>query len=154
MMARLDRFPKRLQGERKIPDFSLLSPERQDRASELLNLIVESDDIRIAVLYKEYEKLIRGLPLLGPEDPQQGPLIEVPGQLHSYWQWQQPALKWRSLNFHKLRKAQIIRFVELCERYGFEDGTSIPIKEIMLPLKAWRFEDRDELQGLLEVASN
>ena len=46
MMARLDRLPKRREGELKIPDFSLLPPEKQDRATELLKLIVASDDAR------------------------------------------------------------------------------------------------------------
>ena len=50
MMARLDRFPKRAQGERKIPDFSLLTPAKLDRANELLGLIVASEDSQIAVL--------------------------------------------------------------------------------------------------------
>ena len=59
MMARLDRLPKRRDWDRKIPDFSGLFAEKQDRASELVKLIVASDDTQIAVLYKEFDESAR-----------------------------------------------------------------------------------------------
>lgn len=152
MMARLDRLPKRRDWDRKIPDFSLLSPEKQDRASELLKLIVASDDTQIAGLYKEFDELVRDLPLIGPNEPEQGPLIEVPGELHDYWEWRQPVSKWRSLDFSKLTKVQTLRFTELCERYGFRSGGN-PYEPQMAPLDAWRAKDRTELQRLLDIAA-
>lgn len=154
MMTRLDRLPKRPQGERKIPDFSLLPPEKQDLASELLKKMIASDDTQFAALHEEYDELTRDLPLIGPNDPEMGPVIEVPGELASHWRWQQPTSKWRYLNFFKLGKVQTFRFVELCERYGFKDGTSMPIKQQILPLHAWPSKDREELQRLLEVAAS
>jgi hypothetical protein len=153
MMVRLDRLPKRREGERKIPDFSLLSPERQDRVSELLGLIGASDDTQITVLYKEFAELVRDLPLIGPNDPEQGPLIEVPGELHCHWQWHQPPSKWPSLDFHKLTKVQTVQFNALCERYGFRRGGN-PYKAQMPPMHTWQPKDRAEMQRLLDIAAS
>ena len=95
------------------------------------------------------------MPLLGPDDPKQGPSIEVPGTLarHWEWRWQHPASSWRSLSFDKLSKVQTLRFVELCEEYGFTEGADIPVKAQMLPLHAWPARDRAELQEMLDVAA-
>jgi hypothetical protein len=150
MIARLARLPK-MRTEQKIPDFSLLSPEKQDRARELLDLIIASGDGRSIDLYNEFKELTHALPLLGPADPQQGPVIEVPGELYHYWQWQQPISNWRSLNFHKLGKVETLRFVALCQRYGFENG--VDIRAQMLPLNGWQPKDRAELQEILDVAA-
>jgi hypothetical protein len=69
----------------------LLSPEKQDRVHELLELILESkDSTNLYSLYAELRELVRDLPLRGPNDPEQGPLIEMPETLARYWRKQQP----------------------------------------------------------------
>ena len=45
MMKRLDRLPKRKGGVQKVPDLSLLSPEKQDRVDELFEVLLDSKDI-------------------------------------------------------------------------------------------------------------
>jgi hypothetical protein len=96
------------------------------------------------------------LPLLGPNDPEQGPLIEVPGTLARYWEWrwQHPASSWRSHDFRKWGKVQTLRFVELCEQYGFKRGADTPVKAQMLPLHEWAAGDRSELQEMLDIAAS
>ena len=156
MMARLERLPK-LQGDRKTWDLSLLSPEKQDRVTDLFRLLFDSKDLQSEGRHNalaELNELVRNLPLIRPDDPEKGPVIKVPGELTRYWQWKQPASRWRSLNFHKLGKVQTLRFVELCERYGFSASMNTPIKEQMLPLLEWQLKDRVELQGLLDVAAS
>jgi hypothetical protein len=156
MMTRLVRLPIRRAGDPKVWDFSLLSPEKQDRVDELSDLILASEDIHsksLDTVFAEFHKLVRDLPLLGPDDPKQGPSIEVPGTLARYWEFQHGASKWRSLDFYKLSKVQTLRFVELCEEYGFTEGADIPVKAQMLPLHAWPARDRAELQEMLDVAA-
>ena len=158
MMTRLARLPIRTAGDQRAWDFSLLSPEKQDRVDELSDLILASEDIHsksLDTVFAEFHKLVRDLPLLGPDDPKQGPSIEVPGTLARYWEWrwQHPASSWRSLSFDKLSKVQTLRFVELCEEYGFTEGADIPVKAQMLPLHAWPARDRAELQEMLDVAA-
>jgi hypothetical protein len=98
------------------------------------------------------QELVRDLPLLGPGDVKQGPLIEVPRELADYWRCQQPASNWRRLAFYKLSKVQTLRFVELCEQHGFTEGADIPVKAQLLPLDAWTARDRAELQHLLAAS--
>ena len=157
MMKRLDRLPKRKGGLQKVPDLSLLSPEEQDRVDELFKVLLDSKDISSKTFdtsFAEFDKLVRDLPLLGPDDPEQGPLIEVPQELAAYWQLQQPASKWRSYSFNKLSKVQTLGFVELCEQYGFTEGTDAPVKAQMLPLHEWAAGDRAELQEMLDIAAS
>ena len=154
MMARLDRLPKTRDGTQKVPDISLLSPEKQDRVRELLALLVGLDGTGSKVLYTEFEDLVGGLPLIGRDDPENGPLIEVPEQLYSFWQRQQSASNWRSLNFHKLGKVQTLRFVELCEQYGFRAEPDTPVKAQIRPLHGWTPNHRAELERLLDVAAS
>src|SRR6476620_8623248 len=142
MTARFDRLPKRREGERKIPDFSLLSPEKQDRASELLR--IASEGTKKAAAYSafvEFKELVRDLPLLGRNDPEQGPLIEVPEEHAGHWQWHQSPSKWPSLDFYKLTKVQTVRFNALCERYGFRPGGN-PYRAQMPPMHTWQPKDR------------
>jgi hypothetical protein len=156
-MSRLDRLPKKRGSEQKVWDLSLLSPEKQDRVDELFRLILGSKDIDSAnldTLIAEMDELVRNVPLLGPDDVEQGPVIEVPGQLARYWQWQQPTHRWRSLDFFKLSKVQTLRFVELCKQYDFRDETETPVKAQMLPLHAWPSRDRAELELLLGLAAS
>jgi hypothetical protein len=153
MMAKLDRFPKK-RGQEKVWDVSLLSPEKQDRFNELSELILQSKDVnsgRMDGVFLELIDLVDDLPLRGPNDPEQGPLIELPGELVRYWQWQ-PASNWRSYSFHKLSKVQTLRFLELCAQYGFNNETDFTAQ--MLPLHAWPDCDRSELQDMLDIAAS
>jgi hypothetical protein len=157
MMKRLDRLPKGKGGVQKVPDLSLLSPEKQDRVDELFKVLLDSKDISSKTFdtaFAEFDKLVRDLPLLGPDDPEQGSLIEVPQELAAYWQLQQPASKWRSYSFNKLSKVQTLRFVELCEQYGFKRGADTPVKAQMLPLHEWAAGDRAELQHMLNIVAS
>jgi hypothetical protein len=156
MMAKLDRLPTP-KGEAKTWDVSLLSPEKQDRYSKLSELIFQSKDINSRSLdgvFLELIDLVDDLPLLGPHDPQQGPLIEVPGTLARYWQLPPGASKWRSYDFYRLSKIQTLRLVELCEQYGYVAGLSlIEIKEQMTPLHQWRTDDRAKMKKLLDIGT-
>ena len=92
MTAKLDRLP--IHEEIKVWDLSLLSPEDQDRAKDLMDLIRGSTDIEAEGLnaaINEFENLVEGLPLLGENDRRQGPKIEVPRSLAYYWQRRQHA---------------------------------------------------------------
>src|ERR1700745_4225481 len=100
MMARLARLPIRRAGEEKTWDMSLLSPEEQDRFNQLSEVICTSRDIHsksLDTVFTELQELVRDLPLLGPNDIRQGPLIEVPKELAGYWRRQQPLSNWRHL---------------------------------------------------------
>jgi hypothetical protein len=159
MMKRLDRLPKRKGGVQKVPDLSLLSPEEQDRVDELFKVLLDSKDISSKTFdsaFAEFDKLVRDLPLLGPNDPEQGPSIEVPGTLARYWEWrrQHPASGWRSHDFRRCGKVQTLRFVELCEQYGFKRGAETPVKAQILPLHQWAASDRAELQHMLNIAAS
>jgi len=157
MMTRLDRLPKRKGGVQKVWDLSLLSPDKQDRFDELSDLLLASKDIyseNLDTIFAELEELVRDLPRIGPNDPEQGPLIEVPGELARYWEFQHGASKWRALDFRKLSKVQTLRFVELCERYGFTDSADALVKAQMLPLNAWAAGDWSELQEMLDIAAS
>jgi hypothetical protein len=156
MMARLRRLPQKAE-EVKVPDLSLLSPAEQDRVSELRKLIGSAKNIHAADLdavFVEFHDLVKDLPLLGRDDPDQGPLIEVPSALVEYWQRQQPLSPWRSFDFYKLSKVQTLRFVELCEQYGFEEGDDRPAREQIASLAEWQAGDRSELQEMLEIAAS
>jgi hypothetical protein len=94
--------------------------------------------------------LIEGLPLLGENDRGQGPKIEVPRSLAYYWQWRQHASEWRHYYFNELKKVQILRFVELCEQYGYRGGSGSRIA----PIDEWETDDREELTELLDIAAS
>jgi hypothetical protein len=150
MMAKLDRLP--IREEIKVWDLSLLSPEDQDRAKDLMDLFQGSTDIEAEGLnaaINEFENLVEGLPLLGGNDRGQGPKIEVPRSLEYYWRWRQKASEYRYYYFHQLKKVQILRFVELCERYGFREGST----REMAPIAEWETDDREELTELLDIAA-
>jgi hypothetical protein len=92
MTAKLDRLP--IHEEIKVWDLSLLSPEDQDRANDLMDLIqgstdIEAEGLNAAII--EFENLVEGLPLLGENDRGQGPKIEVPRSLAYYWRSRQNA---------------------------------------------------------------
>ena len=150
MMAKLDRLP--IHEEIKVWDLSLLSPEDQDRAKDLMDLIrgatdIEAKGVKSALI--EFANLVEGLPLLGENDRRQGPKIEVPRSLAYYWQRRQHASEWRRYYFNELKKVQILRFVELCEQYGYREGNT----REMAPIGEWEADDREELVELLEIAA-
>ena len=150
IMAKLDRLP--ISEEIKVWDLSLLSPEDQDRAKDLMDLIKGSTDIEVEGLkaaITEFENLVEGLPLLGENDRGQGPKIAVPRGLAYHWRLRQNALEWRNYAFDKLKKVQILRFVELCEQYGYRGGSGSRIA----PIDEWETDDREELTELLEIAA-
>jgi hypothetical protein len=151
MTAKLDRLP--ISEEIKVWDLSLLSPEDQDRANDLMDLIrgstdIEAEGLNAAII--EFENLVEGLPLLGENDRRQGPKIEVPRSLAYHWRWRQNASEWRNYSFDKLKKVQILRFVELCEQYGYRGGSGSRIA----PIDEWETDDREELTELLEIAAS
>jgi len=153
MMAKLDRLP--IHEEIKVWDLSLLSPEDQDRAKDLMDLIrgatdIEAKGVKSALI--EFANLVEGLPLLGENDRRQGPKIEVPRGLGCYWQsrWRQHASEYRYYNFYELKKVQILRFVELCEQYGYREGNT----REMAPIDEWETGDREELAEPLEIAAS
>ena len=151
IMAKLDRLP--ISEEIKVWDLSLLSPGDQDRAKDLMDLIKGSTDIEVEGLkaaITEFENLVEGLPLLGGNDRGQGPKIEVPRSLAYHWRLRQNALEWRNYAFDKLKKVQIIRFVELCEQYGYRGGSGSRIA----PIDEWQTDDREELTELLDIAAS
>jgi hypothetical protein len=151
MTAKLDRLP--ISEEIKVWDLSLLSPEDQDRANDLMDLIKGSTDIEaegLKAAITEFENLVEGLPLLGDNDRRQGPKTEVPRSLAYYWRWRQNASEWRNYAFDKLKKVQILRFVELCEQYGYRGGSGSRIA----PIDEWETDDREELIELLEIAAS
>jgi hypothetical protein len=151
MKAKLDRLP--IQEKIKVWDLSLLSAEDQDRAWDLMELIsastdIEAEGVRAAVT--EFQNLVEGLPLLGGNDRRQGPKIEVPSSLAYYWRCRQNASEWRNYSFDKLKKVQILRFVELCEQYGYRGGGG----STMTPIEEWETDDREELTELLDIAAS
>jgi hypothetical protein len=152
MMAKLDRLPTRKE-EVKVWDFSLLSPAEQDRASELMRLLGDAEDIEaesLEPIIMEFNALVADLPMLGEDDPEQGPTIGVPYDLAQYWTWSQRASEWRHYSFNALGKVQTLRFVELCREYGYGTG---PVKEQMIPLAEWDADDRAEMAALLDIAA-
>jgi hypothetical protein len=160
MMVKLDRLETNSDDEEiKVWDLSLLSPEQQDRADELMALIreaIEQDTITgMEPVVREFDDLVRGLPLLGRDDREQGPLIEVPRDLAFYWTWRQRADGWRSYRFRDLTKVQTLRFVQLCEQYGYEAGVrGLELKARMIPLVEWQADDRAELQEMLGIVGS
>lgn len=154
MMTKLDRLPSKPEPV-KVWDLSLLSPPGQDRASELLKLLGSAEDLDAPDLQpaiEEFQELVDGLPMLAEDEPEGGPIIEVPHDLQKYWLWSQRASEWRSYSFSNLTKVQTLRFVELCTEYGYCDGGG-SVKDQIAPLVDWTEADRNELAGLLDIAA-
>jgi hypothetical protein len=58
---------------------------------------------------------------------------------------------WGRFEFvEELKKVQILRFVELCEQYGYREGSSGE----MAPIDEWETDDREELIELLDIAAS
>ena len=121
MTAKLDRLP--IREEVKVWDLSLLSPEDQDGANDLMDLIqgstdIEAEGLNAAII--EFEGLVEGLPLLGENDRGEGPKIEVPRSLAYYWQWRQHASEWQHYYFNELKKVHILRFENCASSMAIE----------------------------------
>ena len=54
------------------------------------------------------------------------------------------------IDFYELKKVQILRFVELCEQYGYREGNT----REMAPIDEWETGDREELAEPLEIAAS
>jgi hypothetical protein len=150
MLARLDRLPMSIESE-SLPDFSLLSPEDYDRAFKIAknpeSFAVE-EMVALAALITE-------LPKLAPGDKPKGPKIEVPRALEYYWKWHWGTAGWRSYCFWKnFGKVETLRFLELCARYGWEEGVGwSALKERMVPLAEWSPDDEAEMTAMLDKAA-
>jgi hypothetical protein len=114
MMVKLDRLPTSADDDVKLWDLSLLAPEDQDRARELMRLIgaaPAADAAELNAACDAFRELVRDLPLLGLGDEKRGPLIEVPRDLARCWTWRQTASGWLSYHFSNLSKVQTLRLV-------------------------------------------
>jgi hypothetical protein len=163
-------------GEDTCPDISLLSPEEQDRAHELLAKIegVENEQEFLAKInentitqaeLRELSDLFAELPQLGAGDHFNGPSYEIPLELRSCFtrllrrenEGVQP-----QCDCDKLKLVQKARFVGLCRKYGWEGEYPNPDRGWkhrkhrdpvrLLPLSQWDPDDEAELRSVLDVA--
>ena len=161
------------------PDISLLSPEDQDRAHELLTKIegVENEHEFLAKInentiteaeLRELSYLFDELPQLGPGDRFKGPSYEIPLELCSYFthfrRRENEGRVQPQFDCDKLKLVQKVRFVELCRKYGWEGEYPNPVRfggqrhglrrnpVNIVPLSEWDSEDEAELRSLLDVA--
>jgi hypothetical protein len=162
--------------EQTCPDISLLSPEDQDRAHELLEKIegVDNEQEFLAKInentiteaeLRELSDLFAELPLLGPGDGFKGPSYEIPHQLCGHFTH---LLRRENEGVHsqfdcdKPKLVRKVRFVELCRKYGWDgeypnaDRGHVwkkhrdPVR--LLPLSQWDPDDEAELRSLLDAA--
>ena len=179
MHNKLDRLSGSVDdGEHTCPDISLLSPEDQDRAHELLAKIegVENEQEFLAKInentiteaeLRELSYLFDELPQLGPGDGFKGPSYEIPLELCSYFthfRRRENEGVHPQFDCDKLKLVQKVRFVELCRKYGWEGEYPNPVRfggqrhglrrnpVNMVPLSEWDPEDEAELRSLLDVA--
>lgn len=157
MLAKLDRLPMQPEAV-AIPDFSLLSPENQDRVHGLFSKIRDPHTgIEPTISTEELaelEGLIADLPALGPNDKFAGPKIEVPCSLARYWEYSQHAAGWQPYDFGNLGKVETLRFVELCGLYGWNDPHgAVQLKDRMVPFCEWQTGDQAEMTAMLEKAA-
>ena len=164
--------------EQTCPDISLLSPEDQDRAHELLEKIegVENEQEFLAKInentiteaeLRELSDLFVELPQFGPGDGFKGPSYEIPHQLCDHFthflRRENEGVHWQ-FDCDKLKLVQKVRFVELRRKYGWEGEYPNPVcfgaqrlglrrnPVNMIPLSEWDFEDETELRSLLGLA--
>jgi len=118
--------------EQTCPDISLLSPEDQDRVHEILAKFEGAkgehelwariqENIVTEVEFREIINLWAELPRLGPGDGFKGPSYAIPLELRSYFthfRRRENEGVHPQFDFHKLKLAQKVRFVELCRKYG------------------------------------
>ena len=143
MHNKLDRLSGSVDdGEHTCPDISLLSPEDQDRAHELLEKIegVENEQEFLAKInentiteaeLRELSYLFDELPQLGPGDGFKGPSYEIPLELRSYFthfRRRENEGVHPQFDCDKLKLVQKVRFVELCRKYGWEGEYPNPVR--------------------------
>ena len=178
MHNKLDRLSGSVDdGENTCPDISLLSPEDQDRAHELLAKIegVENEQEFLAKInentiteaeLRELSYLFDELPQLGPGDRFKGPSYEIPLELCSYFthfrRRENEGRVQPRFDCNKLKLVQKVRFVELCRKYGWEgeypnaDRGHVwkkhrdPVR--LVALSEWDSEDEAELRSFLDTA--
>jgi hypothetical protein len=162
--------------EHMAPDISLLSPEDQDRAHEILAKLdgatgeqeicakIKENVVTVAEL-NEMFGLWAGLPRLGPGEGFKGPSYAIPYELCSsfthFLRCENEGPVQPRFDYHKLKLVQKVRFVELCRKYGWEGEYPDPDRGRgrrhrdpvrLLPLNQWDSEDEAELRSLLDVA--
>ena len=95
-----------------LPDISFLSSEQQDRYSELADKLLADPSPITAAGVQELDRLLNGLPLIGPYDPFAGPNLEIPDALvfHFKWTEQRGKLPYRYYDFGSLKAVQKVRF--------------------------------------------
>jgi hypothetical protein len=144
--------------EAGCPDITLLTPEEQDRVSELakkVNNTLEGLEPGITMdEFRELEGLLAKVPRLGPGEKLAGPKIGVPRALQSYWGWVKPA-GGSGYSFRNLGKVETLRFVALCKYYSSSDESLRGTRLIdrMLPLDEWDTSDKAEMEAMLEKAA-
>jgi hypothetical protein len=139
-------------------DISLLTPEEQDRVSELdkkVNNTLQGVEPSITPEEtRELEGLFAKVPRLGPGGKFAGPRIKVPRALKYYWDWVKPAAGGSGYRFDNLGKVETLRFVELCKYYsGDEILRGMRLIDRMLPLDEWDPDDKAEMEEMLEKAA-
>jgi hypothetical protein len=147
MLRRLDRIAPDEKKERLRPNLSVLSPWEYDRfmdlAEKVYSLSLEERQELVALLGK--------CPVQTDEDKSRVP-IKISLALAYYWGHRNGVSGWRSYQFHRLRMVERERFLTLCARYGWEDGSAV--KGRMAPLEAWASDDQEEIQALLDLADS
>jgi hypothetical protein len=138
-------------------DISLLTPEEQDRVSELAKKVHNTlQGVEPSITpeeTRELEGLFAKVPRLGPGETFAGPKIAVPRALESYWRWVKRA-KGSSYRFSNLGKVETLRFVELCKYYSEDESLrGMRLIDRMLPLDEWQADDKAEMEGMLEKAA-
>jgi hypothetical protein len=136
-------------------DISLLTPEEQDRLSELakkVNNTLQGVEPSITPEEtRELEGLFAKVPRLGPGETFAGPKIAVPRALESYWRWVKRA-EGSSYRFSNLGKVETLRFVELCKYYSEDESLrGMRLIDRMLPLNEWQPDDKAEMEAMRPV---
>jgi hypothetical protein len=151
----LDDLDKLLaQGEGELlHDISLLDPPQQDRYHELADKLLADKSPITPAEVEELDQLLKGLPLLGPDDDFTGPDLEIPDALVFHFKWTEQSRKppYRFYDFRGLKVVQKARFIELCRKYGWSSGQNV--RRALKRLHEWSSDDRTEMKSLLDAAA-
>jgi hypothetical protein len=149
MLRRLDWVAPTKMDDTSLPNLSVLSPQEYDR---LRDLAKKSDRVSPAEL-QEIETLLGKCPIR-TDDSNFVP-VEIPSELARYWTWSRGTSGWRSFGFDQLRMMELVRFIELCAQYGWEDDIGyIDLKSRLVPLDQWHPDDQAEINALLDLADH